>query len=183
MITISFLGSEKYLDSNLCLRIQAGLAGIYETDQDEIMFYAPESFLIHGGVEQTSFQIFVEVEAPKGCVAVEKQAAAFLRKVLKEISVHSRLLFRYYEPEHEYIDIDSDYPRYMTADNTVKFSDESADEEESEEDEEEPYLGNAFAEVEEHFPSAPESGEEKHEHECCCGHGGHCRHHDGEGED
>lgn len=155
MITVSLLGGDQYLAPEIVSGIQTKLADLYETDPEEIVFYAPDSFLIFNGVEQTSYQLNVVVEAPRRLAVTEKSVAQYLLKSLQDYAVHIHVLFRYFDPEHEYAFVNPDYPRFMTASNSLKFD---ADDEpaETESDMEEPYLGNAFKSVEDKFGSSTE---------------------------
>ena len=64
MITVELLGIDSYLAQDLCKDVHEGLANMYETKAEDILFFAPESFLIYKGLEQTSYRLNIVVEAP-----------------------------------------------------------------------------------------------------------------------
>ena len=47
MITISLLGVDKYLAPELVKKIHQKIANLYESSPEEVIFYAPDSFLIY----------------------------------------------------------------------------------------------------------------------------------------
>ena len=121
MITISLLGVDKYLAPELVKKIHQKIANLYESSPEEVIFYAPDSFLIYDGVEQTSFQLNVIVDAPVKYKGLEKNVANFLLKSLTDYAIHIHVQFRYFESENEYSYINEDYPRYMTETNVLKY--------------------------------------------------------------
>lgn len=125
MITIELLGVDQYMAEEFVKDIHENVAQIYETKAEDIIFFAPDSFLIYKGVEQTSFQLNVVVEAPSKYAPLEKKVADFLLKAFSETHIHVHLLFRYFEKEHEYEFINENYPRFMTDDNMAKFDTEA----------------------------------------------------------
>lgn len=174
MITISLLGVDKYLAPELVKKIHQKIANLYESSPEEVIFYAPDSFLIYDGVEQTSFQLNVIVDAPVKYKGLEKNVANFLLKSLTDYAIHIHVQFRYFESENEYSYINEDYPRYMTETNVLKYDEAENFDEKTEE----PYLGNAFAEYEDKFDLEPEETDEEEDeceddHECSCGHHHH----------
>lgn len=175
MITVSLLGCDRYVAMQVSKESQKKLADLYEIDINDIIFYAPESFLIHDGVEQTSYQLSIVVHAPLRFSVLEKNVAEFLSKACSNYSVHISIRFNYFDADHEYNYLDLDYPRYITETNMVQFQEEDDDEDVydyDEEDGEEPFLGNAF--------EALDSGDvelDEEEHECECG-----EHHKHDGE-
>lgn len=177
MITVTLLGCDRYVAMQLSKESQKKLADLYEVDINEIIFYAPESFLIHNGVEQTSYQLSIVVHAPIRFSVIEKNVADFLSKACNDYAVHICIRFNYFDADHEYNYLDLDYPRYITETNMVNF-DEDEGEMSDDEEGEDPYLGNAFEALDN---GEIELNEEEHHHECdgdhcCCGH--HHHHHD-----
>lgn len=171
MITVSLLGVDKCLAPELVKKIHNKLADLYESNPEEVIFYAPESFLIFDGVEQTSFQLNIVIDAPKKYKNLEKNVANYLLKALTDFAIHIHVLFRYFEEENEYSYINEDYPRYMTETNVLKYDDED------DENAEEPYLGNVFADYEDKFNLEPEESDEEDDHDECDDHECSCGHH------
>jgi hypothetical protein len=139
MIIIKLLGVDQYQAASFVEDIQDEVAQAFETAPEEIMFYAPDSFLIYRGVDQTSYQLDIEVEAPMKYHPIQDQVAEVLTKIFSQNHVHVRILFNYFEEEHEHVYVNEDYPRFMTQDNMAHF--EAG---ESEDGDQEPYMGDAF---------------------------------------
>lgn len=146
MIVISLLGVDQYQAASFVSDIQDEVAQIFETDPEEIVFYAPDSFLIYRGVDQTSYQLDVVVQCPQKYMPLESRISEYLIKVFTQTHVHVRILFEYFDPAHEHESINEEYPRFMTNENMAHFEAES-DEEDPEKTE--PYTGNPFAEYDE----------------------------------
>ncbi len=162
MITISVLGLDQFVVGHYSKEHTANLAELFETDTDDINFYAPSSMIFHNGVEQTSWNTIVRVLAECKYRVVEQNVADYLLKTFSEFSIHVQVVFEYYEEENEYERINEEYPRYITESNIV-----STDEEEDQCDDDceeanprdradldinnpdELYLGNAFEGFEE----------------------------------
>jgi hypothetical protein len=142
MIIISLLGVDQYQAASYVKDIQDQIAQAFETEPENILFYAPDSFLIFRGIDQTSYQLNIEVEAPKKFMPLEEQATKVLVKIFSESHVHIRVLFKYFEEEHEHESINEEYPRFMTEQNMAHFENENDD---SEDESGTPYMGDAFA--------------------------------------
>ena len=120
MIIVSLLGTDPYSAIGHTQRIHKGLCQIYGIDEDELEFFAPESFIIHNGMEQTSYHLNIRVEAPYDCQDREETVVDYLKNAFKDLAIHIRILFSYFDPDHEYVFFDPDYPRFMTQSNVVK---------------------------------------------------------------
>lgn len=159
MITVSILGMDYYEAITRTKSLHKRLVGLYEIDDNELEFFAPESFIIHDGFEQTSFRLNVKVEAPYDYADKEEEIKDAIFEELKDVAIHIRVLFSYFEPEHEYMHIDEDYPLYMSEKNTVKADNHDHDEEDEEEyDEEnydEPYMGSIITQFDEYIKKHP----------------------------
>ena len=170
MITVELLGIDSYLAQDLCKDVHEGLANMYETKAEDILFFAPESFLIYKGLEQTSYRLNIVVEAPNKYLPLEKKVADYLMKVFSESHIHVHVLFRYFSTEHEYELLNENYPPFMTEENIAHFD--------TEEDVEHPYMGNAFEDYEERvkehdekmYKEDRERIEKEHDHDCGCHH-------------
>ena len=85
MITISILGLDQYVIGHYSKRHTENIAQIFETSEDEINFYAPQSIIVHNGVEQTSWQVIVVVSAPEKYVVLEDKVAERLEIVAEGV--------------------------------------------------------------------------------------------------
>ena len=168
MITITIYGSDRYAVGDYSREITKKLANLWEIDPQEIVFLAPEMYIYHQGVEQTSYQGIIHVEAPKRYQVFESRVAKFILDTASTYMIHLSLRFCYFE-EHEYQKLHPDYPRFMSDDNSVLTSEEEYDENT------EIYEGDIF----ENFEEKWEEKQKQHHHDdedCCCGH----HHEDGE---
>jgi len=139
MITISLLGVDQYQAASFVKDVHDQIAQAFECESEDLVFYAPDSFLIYKGVDQTSYQLNIVVSAPCRYKAVENQASQVLIKIFSQNHVHVHVLFQYFEKENEHEYINPDYPRFMTDDNMAHF--EHID---SEDEDTKPYMGNVF---------------------------------------
>lgn len=113
MITISFLGLDQFVVGRYSKEHTKALASLFETNEDEINFYAPNSMVFHNGVEQTSWNLIVIVKAPVKYKPLEKVVAKYLLDTLPLFSIHIELEFEYFEMSSRYERINPDYPRYI----------------------------------------------------------------------
>ena len=160
MIIITVYGLDQYTVGHYSKHHSENLAQLFETDVKNIAFVASDEYVFHHGVEQTSWQALVKVEAPEKYEVLEDKAAKYLLKTLSEFSIHVRVIFDYFHSHHEHEFINGSYPRYIKDDNLVNV-------EESDEDDE-LYEGNIFEGMEKKLEEAYNEG---HHHHC---HDGHC---------
>ena len=86
MITVSLLGMDYYLAIEATEKLHNALLSIYRIKDEDLIFFAPDSFLIHDGIEQTSFRLNIKVEAPIGYEDKEREVRDYLiDRVLNEI--------------------------------------------------------------------------------------------------
>ena len=168
MITITILGLDPYLLKQLSRELTKQLVEVYECGEDGIDFFAPEGLLIHNGIDQTSWNIEIRVNAPLKVKALEKQAFEVIKGSLGNFCINAVVIFNYYSIDNRYEIIRDEYPRYMDECNPY-YEDESSsncdddcccdddcecDHEDGchcghcDQDDEEPYLGNAFEDFE-----------------------------------
>ncbi len=167
MVTISIYGLDQYTIGHYSKDHTKNLANLFEVSEDNVSFYAPDAYVFHNGVEQTSWNAIVKVNAPEHCENNEKAIAKYLIETLKEFSVHLQVEFYYYHSHHHYEHINKDYPRFIKEDNLVNVEEDEYDGE--------LYEGNIFEGFEEKLEEASKRKEEeaKHHHDCDCG----CDHH------
>ncbi len=139
MITISLLGLDPYISQHVSKAIHGQLVKLLALENEELFVYAPESFLLHDGVDQTSWHTIAHVHAPIQFKAKQNAVAAYLLKYLKTQVIHAAVEFYYYEPGDRYQDYDQDYPKFITESNQVQLT-EPPDEEAAE-----VYQGDVFA--------------------------------------
>lgn len=158
MITIKIYGIDPYLLRNISKDATKKIADLYEISEDEINFLAPECLYVHNGVEQNTWNILVEVHAPKKVEVLESDAFKIISQYLKDVAINIECVFYYFSSDNYHKFINTDYPRFMSESNTVEIdtSYEEYDEEDENEEEhhheindEDLYLGNAFEGFEE----------------------------------
>ncbi|MBQ9456966.1 MAG: hypothetical protein IJU64_00435 [Bacilli bacterium] len=176
MITIQVLGLDQFVVGRYSREHGANLAQLFETDENDIVFYAPNSMVFHGGVEQTSWQTIVIVRAPEKYLPLEEAVADYLLRTMNLFSINIHLEFEYVSEAHTYDFINSKYPRYIEVpeekNDDYEFSfgeepeemegeivhghDHDHDHEHCDHDhaEEDVYLGDAFAGFEEKYEEA-----------------------------
>lgn len=145
MITVKIIGIDPYSLRNLSKDLTGELANLCEVDEKDINFYAPEGLLVHDGVEQNTWNVHVNVEAPRKIKVLEQQIADVLAGYVKHIAIHVTVIFNYYlaEERHEYIN--KEYPVYLTEENEVTIEEENSENDNLEE----VYTGNVFENIEE----------------------------------
>ena len=168
MIIIEFQGLDQFVVGHYSKAHSENLANLFEVDEDELNFYAPNSMFFHKGVEQTSWHSLIIVRAPHKYEAIEDKVAKYLLDTVGDFSINFEVLFQYYDEEHLYKKTNDAYPLYMDSNNIHEEIDEEyhlgddpihdmEDEEDDEEyhehhhhhESEEIFLGNAFEGVEE----------------------------------
>ncbi len=147
MVILKFSGLDMFLVGEFNKEIHSKVAACYGLEDEDVIFQASDSFLFYKGVEQTSFNLLIEVNAPEEYVDSEEMLASILLEASKNFSVHVRVLFSYYDPTHYYERINKDYPEYITEMQEVDVDDSEYDED-GEYDEESLYTGNVFEDFE-----------------------------------
>ncbi len=158
MILISLLGMDMYQAIDFSRKLHDPLVKAFGCSDDDLNFYAPSSFLIHNGTEQTSFWIEVRVIASDEYRHCQERVSEILVKALDDVSVHQHIIFSYFDEDSEVIHTDPDYPLYMTDSNTVRAEEHHHNEDEEEEDlEEEPYYGAIISQFDEYIKEHPDA--------------------------
>lgn len=159
MITITLKGMDTYQAIYVTGKIHKNIAEVYGVNDDELEFYAIEGFIIHDGIEQTSFRLNIDIEAPEKYASLEGKVKEALVKGLKDVAIHFHIIFRYFQPEHEYLVTDDTYPLYMTDNNTVKAVVDDQEKEKMEdgfvEEGEEPYMGDILGQFDTYVKDHP----------------------------
>lgn len=116
MITIQILGLDEFVTGRYSRENTSNLAQLFETGEDDISFYAPNSMIFHNGVEQTSWNVVVIVLAPRKYRSSEREVADYIGKTLNLYAINIQVLFQYYD-EASFHTYDNDqYPRFITSD-------------------------------------------------------------------
>ena len=161
MVTISIYGLDQYVVGHYSKEHTANIASLLEVDESDVVFYSPNAYVFHNGVEQTSWNTIVKVNAPEQCEKLEDKVANYIIKTLKEFSIHLVVEFSYYHKHHRYEFVNKEYPRYISEENVVNVDDEEYQEGE------EIYDGNMFEGFEEKYEEAHHHCDDDH---CDCGH-------------
>ena len=141
MITIKVYGLDQFVVGRYSREVTSQLAKLYEVDENEVNFIAPENMVFHNGVEQTSWNTIIEVHAPKRANLVQEEVANFLSVSLGDYAINVIIEFYYYDESNRYVRLNKKYPRYITEENVVN-TDQEYDEYEDECDDEECECGH-----------------------------------------
>ncbi len=144
MITVIMYGLDQFLVGDLSVRLGKDLAKIYEVDEDDINFIAPNDMIFHKGVEQTSWRVIVEVSAPKKLEVLQNQVKDVIVHHVSQIAIHIELLFKYYLSDHHELHINEQYPLYMEETPEVEVESDYPEDIEEGEGEDEIYTGDIF---------------------------------------
>ena len=165
MVLVSLRGYDHIELIRITKSLHKGLAEILGCNREDLVFYAPESFIIHEGAEQTSFFLDIEIEAPEKYRGKEDEIVEFLKKSLEEIVIHFRVLFTYFDESNERVFFNEDYPRFMNDSNTVKVDEHDHDDDEEEDGEEEEeddvYYGNILSAYDSYMAEHPNATAEE----------------------
>lgn len=141
MITITIYGLDQYIVGRLSRELTKNLAKIYEMSEDDINFIAPNNMVFHNGVEQTSWNVLVRVNAPKKVSIVQDDVANILSVGIGETAINLAIEFYYYSSDDRYERINKNYPRFITESNLVNVDNDDEDEDN---DDEEIFDGDIF---------------------------------------
>lgn len=119
MITISVLGLDQYVVGHYSKEHSANLANLFEIEESELDFYAPESVVFHKGVEQTSWNAIVVVRAPKRCQPVEGKVASYLMRTMSDFTINIQVEFEYFDEGTHYQRLNKAYPRFIEEKNIM----------------------------------------------------------------
>lgn len=148
MITVTVYGLDQFVVGRMSKELTTPLAKVYETDEDNINFIAPNSMVFHKGVEQTSWNVYIEVRAPKKVQVLEHLAKdAILNSIIESgVAINISLVFYYFSIDNYHVSINEDYPRFISEENLVNIEseDESEPREEGEGDDQ-IYTGDIFS--------------------------------------
>lgn len=144
MITITIYGLDQFVVGNLSRELTPLVAKLYEVDEDEVNFIAPQAMVFHKGTEQTSWNILIRVNAPKKVSVLQDEMAELMLHGIGEVAIHVNVEFTYYSQDDRYTKINQSYPRYISEENLVDIDDEYPEDIEEGEGEDELYTGDIF---------------------------------------
>ena len=144
MITVTIYGLDQFVVGRLSRELTPNLAKLYELSEDEILFVAPENMVFHKGVEQTSWNIIIHVNAPKKAVLVQDQVANLILESVGDVAINKIVEFYYYSEDNRYCKFNEAYPRFIASDNLVGIADEDYEEMEEGDGEDEIFTGDIF---------------------------------------
>ena len=145
MITVVIYGLDQFVVGRLSREMTPNLAKLYELNEDEIIFVAPQNMVFHKGVEQTSWNIIIHVHAPKKVCVLQDQVAKLILESIGDVAINKILEFYYYSEDNRYRKFNPSYPRFIAADNLVDIADEEYNEDMEEgEGDDEIFTGDIF---------------------------------------
>lgn len=149
MITLIFYGLDQFVVGRLSRELTPLIAKLYEVEEDEVNFIAPNNMIFHKGTEQTSWNLLIHVHAPLKVSVLQKMMADLLLNGIGEVAIHKTVEFYYYSQDNRFQKINENYPRFITEDNLVDVDAEHDDDEELEEGEgdDQIYTGDVFKDL------------------------------------
>ena len=144
MITVTIYGLDQFVVGRLSREMTPNLAKLYELSEDEILFVAPESMVFHKGVEQTSWNVIIHVNAPKRVSVLQDQVAELILESIGDVAINKVVEFYYYSEDNRYSKLNESYPRFIDSDNLVDIAEEDYEDMEEGEGENEIFTGDIF---------------------------------------
>ena len=144
MISLTVYGLDQFVVGKLSREMTSALADLYECDREEILFIAPENMVSHNGVEQTSWNALVKVDAPKKVSVLQEDAARLIMNMVKGPTIHVQVVFNYFSQDNFYENLNDDYPRYIENENLVNFDEEYDENLEEGEGDDQIFTGDIF---------------------------------------
>ena len=144
MISLTVYGLDQFVVGKLSREMTSALADLYEVDKEEILFIAPENMIFHNGVEQTSWNALVKVDAPKKVSVLQEDAARLIMNLVKGPTIHVQVVFNYFSQDNFYENLNEDYPRYIENENLVNFDEEYDENIEEGEGDDQIFTGDIF---------------------------------------
>lgn len=155
MVIIKVFGIDPYMLDKVSTDLTTKLAELYEIKKDEISFVATEGLFLHEGIDQSSYNIFIEVVAPSVLHDLEEDAFKIITNYMKIVVINIECVFNYFDIHHHHEYLNEEYPRFLTSPEISVESDEHEEEvlDDFEHDhipsEDDLFLGNVFEGFEE----------------------------------
>lgn len=147
MILLHIYGLDQFVVGDASKELTKPIADLYEVEEDDVNFIATNNMVFHKGVEQTSWHILVEVEAPFGNEDAQDQLVELINNALGEVAINIEYIFKYYSIENHKLMLNEDYPRYLSEDNMVIFEEQNLEDLVEGEEDDEIYTGDIFANI------------------------------------
>ena len=144
MITITIYGLDQFVVGNLSRQLTPLVAKLYEVDEEDVVFIAPDAMVFHKGTEQTSWNVLIHVTAPKKVSVLQEQMSQLMLHGIGDVAIHVTVEFYYYSQDDRYQKINPNYPRFIGDDNLVNVDDEYDEDIEEGEDDDQVYTGDIF---------------------------------------
>ncbi len=155
MVIVTIKGMDVYHIMKKTKELHPALVSLYNLkNEEDLIFYAQEGYVTHNGVDQTSFVLFVYIDADKEYKGKEKEVTRKIKQILSDTAIHFYFRFTYKDKDEELLLKDDSYPLYMKDDNMVKVdSDHDHDEE--------PFMGDVIGEYEKYIDENPNASPEE----------------------
>lgn len=164
MIFIKIFGADISNINYHAKRMEKGIKTALNLDEP-ISIIANETLFIHEGQEQTSFNLLCEILAPSDLKPQKEKIAQAIGASLKWVTVHSRLVFQWFDRSDSFDFIDRECPEYLKPGNMVtaddRYGDERQDEDGEGDDPDDVYLGNVFEDLDKFVADHPEMSPEE----------------------
>lgn len=148
MITLIFYGLDQFVVGRLSRELTPLIAKLYEVEEDEVIFIAPNNMIFHKGTEQTSWNLLIHVHAPMKVSVLQNMMADLLLNGIGEVAIHKTVEFYYYSQDNRFQKINENYPRFITEDNLVDVDTDHDDEDlEEGEGDDQIYTGDVFKDL------------------------------------
>lgn len=163
MITLTFYGLNMLALGDLSGILLTRLASKLKVDETSITIRAVESMIFYKGIDQTTWEVMVDIRLLESMKEYESSIVTLLHDVLKEQTIHVTCDFIYVSSASRIQVISKDYPRYISDDNQVLVG-------HTHENTKDVFTGNIFQNVQEKLDqTASMFDQEESEHTCSCG--------------
>ncbi len=143
MILIKVYGLDQYIVGNYSKENTKNLAKLFESKEEEIMFYSPNSYIFYKGVEQTSWNTVIEVVCDEKHHPLQANITKYLIESFKLFTINIHIIFTYTHSHHIFEHFNKEYPQYIEDKNLVKVDNENLDDVDIT-DEDQVYTGDVF---------------------------------------
>ena len=144
MISIEVFGLDQFVVGNLSKDLTPRIAKLYGVDEEDIIFISPQVMVFHKGVEQTSWNVIIHVNAPKKVSVLQDQVAKLILESIGDVAINKVVEFYYYSEDNRYSKLNESYPRFIDSDNLVDIAEEDYEDMEEGEGEDEIFTGDIF---------------------------------------
>lgn len=158
MVIVTIKGMDVFHLMSKTKELHPAIASIYKIENEEdLLFYCQEGFVVHNGVDQTSFVLFVYIDADEKYKDKEKEVTRKIKQILSDTAVHFYFRFTYKKGDEELLLKDTTYPLYMKDDNMIKVEHDI----DKHHHDDEPFMGNVISEYEKFVDDNPDASPEE----------------------